>query len=182
MRLIAGTIPPPRAGLYNRRVRALSLALAACVACSSAGDENAPVDAGAPRVELGSGARAWQPLPLDGSGACELVHGPQGGYHIFGRVRYSGLPGDVYLAFRVVAIDGGEVFTDDVRLRRLLGRGLVQTATGYESATSELVILRIVVPAQVVGRKVRFEVRVTDAAGAAMAGDAREVTVVDEEP
>lgn len=148
-------------------------------------DADATVDAArcAPRVELGSGERAWQSLPLDGTGRTELVHGSQGGYHIYGRVRYCGLASDVYLSFRVTAIDDGAVFTlDGDRLRRVLGRGLVQTPAGYESATSELVILQIAGPAQAAGRRVRFEARVLDAAGTAMATDAREVTIVDEVP
>ncbi len=165
-------------------MRLNGLALVACVACSS----SVPIDGGAPadapvgeaRVELGSGERAWQALPLDGSGACELVHGPQGGYHIYGRVRYSGLPSDVSVWFRVTALDDGATLTNDGdRLRRVLGRGLAQTATGYESVTGELVILQIAGPAQAAGRRVRFDVRVVDAAGGLMATDAREVTIVD---
>ena len=40
-------------------------------------------------LELGSGQLAWEPLRPTGN-RLELIHGPQGGYHVFGRVRFRG--------------------------------------------------------------------------------------------
>ncbi len=111
------------------------------------------------------------------------MHGPQGGYHIFGRSRFRGFPSDVYVTYRVLSLDGARVLTDDRdRLRRSLGHGLLQTSAGFESTSGELVILQIQGPAEVAGQRFRFEVRVQDANGAAMISDTREVTIVDDEP
>jgi hypothetical protein len=172
---------------------ALLVALASSVACSGETNPvNAPRDASsevavdaAPgvSVELGSGGPAWQSLPTDGSGQCEIVHGPQGGYHIFGRARIHGLPPDVYVTYRVLTADGARLLTDDRdRLRRMVGRGLLQTSAGLESTSGELVILMVQGPAEVVGQRFRFEVRVQDANGTAMTSDVREVTIVDNVP
>lgn len=167
-------------------------ALVACAACSGSDSTTVGVtptvdaavsDASAPSAELGTGGRSWQALPSCGSGESEVVHGPQGGYHIFGRVRYRGLPSDVYVTYRVLSLDGARLLTDDRdRLRRSPGHGLLQTSGGFESTSGELVILQIQNPAEVTGQRFRFEVRVQDANGAAMISDAREVTIVDNEP
>lgn len=138
----------------------------------------------APSVLLATGARAWQPLPSDGSGRAEVVFGPQGGYHIFGRVRMEGLAPDVTLLFRVTSPDGTRVLTDDRdRIRRVLGRGLLQAADGaYESTSGELVILQIGSPMDVAGQRWRMEVRVMPADQSPTVTDAREFTIVDDEP
>jgi hypothetical protein len=144
---------------------------------------DASSDASGAAVELGTGGRAWESLPTDGTAQCEVVHGPQGGYHIFGRVRFHDFPADVYVTYRVLTRDGSRLLTDDRdRLRRVTGRGLLQTSAGFESASGELVILQIQGPADVVGQRFRFEVRVQDANGAATLSDAREITIVDNEP
>lgn len=138
-------------------------------------------------VELGGGADAWASLPRDG-GRAELVAGPQGGWHIFGRVRLRGIEPDVYLTFALTPEEGGEpVNLANETVRRLERRGLVRVGDFYESSYGELVILRDGLrPMNVVGRRFTFSVRVER--NAAMGGretvgtDARGITVVDEVP
>lgn len=138
-------------------------------------------------VELGGGADAWISLPRSG-GRSELVAGPQGGWHIFGRVRLRGIEPDVYLTFALTPEEGGEpVNLANETVRRLERRGLVRVGDLYESSYGELVILRDGLrPMNVVGRRFTFSVRVERSAAMGgretVATDARGITVVDEVP
>lgn len=153
-------------------------------AASAPGVDAAREAGAAPAVELATGPRAWQPLPGDGSGRAEVVFGPQGGYHIFGRVRMEGLAPDVTLLFRVTSPDGTRVLTDDRdRIRRVVGRGLLRAPDGaYESTSGELVILQVRSPMEVTNQRWRMEVRVMPADQSPTVTDAREFTIVDDEP
>ena len=135
------------------------------------------------RVELGTGQLNWEPLAPTGTHV-ELIHGPQGGYHIFGRVRFSAPTPDVYIRFRVTPATGGATLNDpNDRLHLVEGRGLTRTATGFESTTALLVVLvNIRGPAEVVGRSVRLEAVLTPSPGTAETPSttaSREVLVVD---
>ena len=143
-------------------------------------DRDASVDV---PFELGSGRVQWEALPLSG-GQTELVHGPQGGYHIWGRVRFRGLEPDVYLSFRVLPVEGGAAInTTWERVRRASQRGLVPFEDGYESASAEFVVMAIPgLPASVVGRRFRWQVAAQEAATGRVAIAEREVTIVDAEP
>jgi hypothetical protein len=184
---------------YQRPVRLARFALLLLPACASApaallpdatvdapiGVPDAAPDAGAPpSVELATGARAWQELPRDGSGRAEIVFGPQGGYHIFGRVRMRGLAPDVTLHFRVTSLDGTRALTDERdRIRRVSGRGLIQSAPGtWESTSGELVILQVRGPMDVMGQRWRMELQVIPADQSPVVTDTREFTIVDDEP
>jgi hypothetical protein len=136
-----------------------------------------------PSVTLGSGGRTWQDLSPEGTSVSEVVFGPQGGYHIFGRVRFRGISPDVFLSFRVVDIESGRQLTDDRdRIRRMPGRGLLQSSEGYESTSGELVILSIRSPSEVAGRRFRMEVHVVEAPAGRDITNTREFTIVDNEP
>lgn len=133
-------------------------------------------------LSLGTGQSAWEELPADRATNVELIHGPQGGYHVFGRVRFSGIEPPVTLSFRVVALDDGSVLNDpEDRYRLRPGLGLSPSGDGWESSSAQLVILTAIShPAQVVGRRCRIEARVeplNDPAGVTVS---REVIVVDE--
>lgn len=139
------------------------------------------------QVELGSGQDRFEDLPRTG-GRAELVHGPQGGWHIYGRVRLRAIAPDVYLTFALSPEAGGAPvnFANDT-VRRQLGRGLVQAGDAYESSYGELVILADGVrPPDVVGRSFRFTVRVErpDATTprTLLGTDERVLMVVDEVP
>jgi hypothetical protein len=143
-----------------------------------------PRDASARVVELATGARTWQELPRDGTGRAEVVLGPQGGYHVFGRVRLHGLAPDVTLRFRVTSADGARILTDDRdTIRRVTGRGLLAVGDGaFESTSGELVILQIRSPAEVVGQRWRMEVQVMPADQSAPVTAECAFTIVDDEP
>ncbi len=138
-------------------------------------------------IELGTGRFAFEPLPRVG-GRAELVMGPQGGWHIYGRVRLRGISPDVYLTFSLVPEDGGApVNLANETVRRQERRGLIATGDFYETSAGELVILADGVrPPAVVGRRFRFGVRVERPdpvmTRALVGTDEREVMVVDEAP
>lgn len=177
-----------------RLARLLVLLVPACVPTEPAGAPDATADGGpavdaareggvAPTVELATGARAWQELPRDGSGRAEVVFGPQGGYHIFGRIRLQGLEPNVTLRFRVTSPDGSRVLTDDRdTIRRVVNRGLLPVGGGaYESTSGELVILQIRGPMDVVGQRWRMEVQVAPADQSAPVTAECSFTIVDDE-
>lgn len=148
--------------------------------------------AAAPSIELGSGQDGWQHLPATG-GRTEIVFGPQGGYHIFGRARLRGFsPGlrgsaatsGVNLRFEVTPAEGGPALTDPGGVNRWEQTGLVRLSEGeYESAFAELVILTAIRgPLEVVGRSFRLEVIARENATGRTASASREVVIVDEHP
>jgi len=130
---------------------------------------------------LGTGVGLWEDIPTAGA-RLELVMGPQGGYHVLGRARFRGLPGDVFLGFVLRPEDGGEAVTEGGLVRRVDRRGLTRWGDGWETTSAELVILAPgVLPAAVVGRRLRLELTVTDTTGRC-AKDSRSVTLLDDAP
>lgn len=91
-----------------RRRHGLALTLAAACGCA---DTTAPLDATVPgdgpppSVEVGTGQDGWVDIPP--SGQIQLIHGPQGGWMVFGRARLRGFTPDVFLTFTVTPGDGG---------------------------------------------------------------------------
>ena len=158
-------------------------------------DGGAPVDAtdaidareSAGPVELGTGRDRFEALPRAGGGV-ELVMGPQGGWHVYGRVRLRGITPDVYLTFALIPEGGGApVNFANETVRRQERRGLTAVGDLYESSYGELVILADGVrPPDVVGRRFRFGVRIErpDATmvRVLVGSDERAVTVIDEVP
>lgn len=165
---------------------ALSLSLIALTQCGSAGaitpsDASFTTDdAGYTLIpfELGTGATQWEDIPAQGAHV-PLIMGPQGGYHVLGRVRFSGFSPDVNVRFRVECTSSGTVFNDvsDV-LRRRERQGLINTGTYWESSSSELVIFtQIRSPADAAGHAVRWEVTLEEAATGRRARAYREFVV-----
>lgn len=156
---------------------------AGCGDASPAAAPDGGGDAGAvgPAATLGTGLSVWEDIPTRGA-RMELVMGPQGGFHLLGRARFVGLPGDVSLAFALRPLGGGPSVSEEGAVRRVDRRGLTRWGDGWETTSAELVILAPgVMPSAVVGRTLRLELTVTDAAGRT-ATDAREVTVTDDVP
>lgn len=87
-----------------------ALAVAALAACGSDGPSDPDTDAGNdvpydvvgdPMVEIGTGFPDFEPL-TDGQ-EVSIIQGIQGGYHIWGGLRASGLdPRDIHIRFEVV--------------------------------------------------------------------------------
>lgn len=143
-----------------------------CAACGAAApsvglDASAPpadaAVANAARLELGTGQSAWQDLPPTG-GSFGLVMGPQGGYHLYGRVRFAGLAPDVNVSFRVMDHTVGTVFNNPTTtLHRRERMGLVASGDGWESTSAELVILTTIrAPSEVAGHVVCWEATVQE--------------------
>jgi hypothetical protein len=138
-------------------------------------------------VELGTGQDYFMNLPRAG-GRVELVHGPQGGWHVYGRVRLRGIAPDVYLTFSLVPEEGGApVNLANETVRRQERHGLILVGDVYESSVGELVILADGVrPPDVVGRRFRFGVRVERPDPVMLrvlvGSDERVVDVIDEVP
>lgn len=147
-------------------------------------DLGAETSAGPEPVELGTGLDRFEELPRDG-GSVELVHGPQGGWHVLGRVRLRGVAPDVYLRFALLPVGGGSAVTVDDSVRRQEPRGLARVDDAWQSTAGELVILSEGLrPGDVVGRRFRFTVRVerldASMARVLVGADERGVTVIDD--
>jgi len=124
---------------------------------------------GSAAVTLGTGRSAWEDL-ADGA-ALAPTRGPQGGVHLFARLRVAGLSPDLYVSFRVVDQDSAEVLSIlGPPLRRRLGAGLEAWGDGLQSSNAELCIFLQSNPALLVGRRVRLEVAVREVGGALRGG------------
>lgn len=111
-----------------------------------------------PALDVGTGQSSWEALSPTTATNTELIHGPQGGYHVFGRVRFSALPPDVYASFRVTEMGGAPINDPADRIRLRDGRGLIHTAQGWETSNALLVILTTVhAPTTVVGHTFQLE-------------------------
>lgn len=143
-----------------RRAQALALALA-CAACS--GDE----DLGPASAEVGTGYLAFEPL-ADGDPIL-VTQGPQGGFHVLGSVRTTGLvPGD----------DDDLMASDNPTTTFRVFRGAARVdldASRYTQGLSpvgdhhemlgRLVILDIAADAELAGAEIELEVEVVDVDG-----------------
>ncbi len=143
----------------------------ASVAVDDAGNILIPFD-------LGTGATQWEDIPASDAHV-KLIMGPQGGYHVLGRVRFSGFAPDVNLRFRVVDASSGQVFnTPDDVLRRRDRQGLVNTGSAWESTSAELVIFtQIRSPSDSAGHRVRLEATLEEFATGRVARASREFIV-----
>jgi hypothetical protein len=149
-----------------------------------------PLDAGdgttdrpSARIDLGSGQLHWE--DLSPTARVELIHGPQGGWHIFGRVRFDRLGPAVAITFRVTPLAGGAPLNDPLeRIRLAEGRGLVVGNGAWESSNALLVVLTTLrsepAAAAVVGQRFRFETTVTSIETGQSATTAREITIVND--
>ncbi|HUH03145.1 MAG TPA: hypothetical protein VML75_14210 [Kofleriaceae bacterium] len=149
--------------------------LVLCVVAACGGGVG--VDAGPPMAELGTGELEFETI---GDGDPMLVvHGPQGGYHLVGAMRASGIdpgnpndlgdPSNPTTEFRV--------FRGQTRVDLMASRytqGLNRNEDGVYEMIARRVILDIQDDAELDGVELRVEVEVTDVHGA-RATDARMV-------
>lgn len=141
--------------------------------------------AGAPAVELGTGTTAFAPLAEGDEVA--IVQGPQGGYHLDGSVRATGVdcgdpddlasPRNPTTVFRVFL---GEQPVSGVRAEPGVSytQGLdVSSDPQFCEMVGRRVYLNITRDDDLVGQTLRVEVTLTDASGVTVADD-REVFAV----
>jgi hypothetical protein len=179
--------------LVNLRGLALiaaGLLVASCLAPAprdATVDSDAADDANPPgvTVAVGTGQSDFVDLPPTG-GTIEIVYGPQGGYHVWGRARFRGFAPDVDVAFQVTQLDDGRILHSPLPLHRWVEngvlRGLVDLGGGEFMTNAEQVVLNIACSTDLVGRHILLELWVTERASGRVAYDHRDVRVVDNDP
>jgi len=145
--------------------------------CASSSSPDASLDARVePSLEIGGGLESYVELPPTG-GELELVHGPQGGWHVNLSLRLRGIEPTAH-SWRVER-------TEDARALAFFALGtregsFVLRGDALERV-GELVIFDVTGPGDVVGRDVHVEASVRDVGGQWIPAslDAR---IVDREP
>jgi hypothetical protein len=158
----------------------LSLTVAACGSGAPADeiDATVPFDAGGvpARLEVGTGTATFRALAASG-GTIELVHGPQGGYHVDVAARLYGLdPEGLVLRYETRCMrDDALLAFSEIGLRRSLvvpeGDHFVHVGARTVFDTTD--------PAPFVGLAVRVLAIATPASGGPPVTDERAVLVVD---
>lgn len=157
---------------------ALIGALTSLVGCPPPSEPDAGFvgDAGPPSLSVGTGESTFVPL-VEGD-ALELVHGPQGGWHVIVSARMSGLEVDgAALVIEVLAAAGEDVLAR-VSLS-LLARRLERDGPSYLKLDNFL-IFDVSGPSEIADRQVVVRARLE--AGGIVLTDERTVTVVDRSP
>jgi hypothetical protein len=147
-------------------------------------------DSGIPGVsiDLGTGQDDFEEIPRTGAPNVQLIHGPQGGYHVWGRVKFSGFQPDVDIWFIATRLSDGVVLHDaSVLLHRWIASGvsfgLADLGGGtFATEQGELIVLQITCPAQVLGDQLFIRAFVRERATGRIAADWRTVTVVRDLP
>lgn len=139
----------------------------------------APADAGAGcalapdpclpgRMEIGSGAFAFQEL-VPGNEEVELIHGPQGGYHVFGGVKVQAVPIDpgVSLLFHFRPVGTcTDIMLPEAKTPIAVGENAFRNAgDGWLATFGYFVILDTTTPDDLDGDRYVLGLEMTDAAG-----------------
>lgn len=152
----------------------LWLALAACDDPTTT--EDCP--RGSASLEVGTGEDAFVPLSADDP--LPFVRGPQGGHHVYGSLRATGVrpgdPADPYgphspLVTFVLTVDGAEVAALRAQPR------LFTEGPDGDTLVGQLVVFSLPDPTPLDGAAATFSAEVTDECGAT-ATDARDVVLV----
>jgi hypothetical protein len=135
-------------------------------------------------VELGTGQLDWEDVPRTGA-RLELVYGAQGGYHVWGRVRFHGFAPDVDVNFSAVDLTTGRVLRTPTmwarrRIENGIGYALESVGNGTFATAAELVVLSIDCANEVVGHQLQVRVLVRERASQRIAADMRTAFVIDE--
>ena len=144
----------------------IALLLMAALFASSCNASSPPSDAAidvdeTTRLEIGTGFTAYETLPEDAP-TLEIVHGPQGGYHVYLSMRVTGLV-PASLLWRVVRQDDGRVLAN---LDLLARTGTFRPVDGALERVGDLVVIDVLSPADVAMRDVRVEASATSSTGA----------------
>lgn len=160
-----------------RRALALTLALATSSCGTAPVHEDAAIDVDAGvQLTIGTGFTAYEALP-DEAPTLEIVHGPQGGYHVYLSMRVTGVE-PATLLWHVVREDDARVLA---HLDLIARRGTFVEVDGALQRVGDLVVLNVISPADVLTRDIRVEASATSASGA-RATATRVVRILDAEP
>ena len=136
-------------------------------------------DAGPPELSVGTGEEAFAPL-MNGD-VLELIHGPQGGWHVVVSARMSGVELDG--ARLIIEVRSGEAGSEETVLARislaLLARRLDRDGPSYLKLDN-LLIFDVASPSEIADREVIVRARLE--VGELVLRDERTVTVVDRLP
>ena len=162
---------------HRRLITSLGLActITACAALPVENDAAIDADQRA-SLEIGTGLEAYEALPNEAP-TLEIVHGPQGGYHVYLSMRVTGLEPDALL-WRVVRTRDAYVFAN---LELSARPGTFRPNDGALERVGDWVVLTVNSPADVTMDELRVEARVTSRAGVT-ASAMRVVRIVDDEP
>ena len=170
------------------RVAAWTLAVVFVAGCGSSGDPATPTDAGsagdaaaaAATVELGTGESAFVPIAMSGA-SLELVHGPQGGYHLSLTCRFSGLSPDNLLV-RYDVFEAGRMTMWNMTAEYVLAPDRVTPDGAGFVRLGDRAVLDITSPPDIVGHTVTVRVCLLPPGGAAKVVDSRAIVVTDDIP
>ncbi len=154
---------------------ALGLACASCATQPIARDTNddAPL---VPWVEIGTGLMAYEALPDEGA-TLELVHGPQGGWHVHLSLRVHDFA-PTGLTYEITRVRDGRV----VCLLPLGVRdGTFTRRDDFEERVGDFAIFDVRDPAEVVGEAVVVRATLYDATASSIE-DTLEARVIDAVP
>lgn len=107
----------------------------------------------------------------------ELIHGPQGGYHVVAGVRMIGVDADgKIVVYRATRERDGALLSEmryGITARRLTADGAFRVRSG------DFVILDVTGPDQIAGELLTVEARLETSEGAELATDVRTLSVID---
>lgn len=143
--------------------------------CTGETGVDAAIDAHAePYVELGTGLGSFEVLPDEGA-ELELVHGPQGGWHVHLSMRMRGIT-PTSVVYEVTRLSDGRVLA--VLPLGVREGTFVPREDGLAERVGDFAILEITDPSELVGEDVRAVGTLYDADARAYA-DARVARVID---
>jgi hypothetical protein len=140
----------------------LALVLASCTSAvqGDAGlvDDRALDAPSAPSVELGTGLEAFVPIPDEGA-ELELVHGPQGGWHVHLSLRVRGFV-PTGLIYEITRLSDGELVC---MLPLGVREGTFVERDGALERVGDFAIFSITSPEEIVGQDVLVRASLYDA-------------------
>jgi len=144
-----------------------------------------PIDASDSTVELGTGQLDWESIDRSNP-TIELVYGAQGGFHVWGRARFSTFEPDVDVSFRATRVsDGRELHSPSPARRRIengVRYGIYLAPDGRLETDAELVILSLDCARNLVGDQLTVEVTVRERRTGRTGSARQTMRVVDEIP
>lgn len=133
-------------------------------------------DSGMACLELGVGADA---TPIADESPIDLVHGPQGGWHVEVGVRLLHIDAEGTTLIYEARREEDDTVLSTVRYG-ITPRRLIESGP-YLVRANDLVVFEITSPDAVLDQRVTFEARIEDENGIELASDVRTLLVVDEE-